>query len=72
LRTDVHSKMHVRTSGLLAGSNPAFPTSYNKDLTDFQKENPKCPSDTSLNPDIMRNFSKRKNLKSPETMEVIR
>jgi len=28
----------------------------NKDLTDFQKENPKCPSDTSLNPDISRNF----------------
>jgi len=32
LRTDVHSKMHVRTSGLLAGSNPASPTSYNKVL----------------------------------------
>jgi site-specific DNA-methyltransferase (adenine-specific) len=29
---------------------------FNKDLTDFQKENPKCPSDTSLNPDIKRNL----------------
>jgi DNA modification methylase len=29
--------------------------SLNKDLTDFQKENPKCPSDTSLNPDIIGN-----------------
>jgi DNA modification methylase len=27
---------------------------HNKDLTDFQKENPKYPSDTSLNPDINR------------------
>jgi DNA modification methylase len=31
---------------------------FNKDLTDFQKENPKCPSDTSLNPNIKRNMNK--------------
>jgi len=29
--------------------------SLNKDLTDFQKENPKSASQTSLNPDIIRN-----------------
>jgi site-specific DNA-methyltransferase (adenine-specific) len=37
----------------LPNSNPNG--EFNKDLTDFQKENPKCPSDTSLNPDIKSN-----------------
>jgi hypothetical protein len=31
---------------------------HNKDLTDFDKQNPKCPSDTSLNPDIKCNMNK--------------
>jgi len=31
-----------------------------------------CFAETILNNNIMRNFSKRKNLKSPETMEVKR
>jgi site-specific DNA-methyltransferase (adenine-specific) len=29
---------------------------HNKDLTDFDKQNPKCPSDTSLNPNIICSF----------------
>ena len=39
-------------------SNLSHNTSLNKDLTNFDKQNPKCPSDTSLNPDIKRNFEK--------------
>jgi len=38
---------------------PTFPTekAFNKDLTATQQvATPKCPSDTSLNPDISRNF----------------
>jgi hypothetical protein len=41
-----------RIKSLLKNSTNA---KTNKDLTDFQKENPKCPSDTSLNPDIKCN-----------------
>jgi hypothetical protein len=38
-------------------ASPTFPTekAFNKDLTATASPSPKCPSDTSLNPDIKSN-----------------
>jgi len=41
----------------LSNSSSDKSESFNKDLTDFQKENPKSASQTSLNPDIKLNLA---------------
>jgi hypothetical protein len=48
----------MRTPHFITLASPTFPTekAINKDLTAQDKPSPKCPSDTSLNPDIKRNF----------------
>jgi hypothetical protein len=47
----------MRTPHFITLASPTFPTekAINKDLTAQDKPSPKCPSDTSLNPDIKRN-----------------
>jgi site-specific DNA-methyltransferase (adenine-specific) len=46
------------TAPVVTLASPTFPTekAINKDLTAQDKPSPKCPSDTSLNPDIIGNF----------------
>jgi hypothetical protein len=48
----------MRTPHFITLASPTFPTekAINKDLTAQDKPSPKCPSDTSLNPDIKLNF----------------
>ena len=50
----------------------AEPKEFNMGLEVSATPTPKSPKATSPNPNIMRNFCLRKNLKSPETMEVRR